>query len=85
MTRSNAMRFRKKLNATEIRTIHLSSLGMSPRKIAKLIGVHPDYPRQVLARVCRKIEIVGDHKRERVALYWNCELFRLGLKEKGLL
>lgn len=85
MTRTNAMRYRRRLNETEVKAIHLSSVGLGPMKISRTLGVHPDYARQVICRACKKLGIEGDKKRQKLALFWTCELFRLGLKEKGLL
>lgn len=85
MTRTNAMRYRLKLNEVEVSAIRLSSTGLGPLKISRMLGVHPDYTRQVICRACKKLGIEGDNKRQRLALYWKCELFRLGLREKGLL
>lgn len=82
MTRSNSMRYRRQLSTAEVKAISLSAVGIKPLEIAKLLNMHPAYPRQLIARACRKLGIKGRH---RLSIYWKCELFRVGLEELRLI
>lgn len=82
MTRTNAMRYRRQLSIAEFKAVDLVCAGAKSSEVARLLNVHPAYPRQLIARACRKLRIKG---RQRLAVYWKCELFRVGLKELRLI
>lgn len=76
------MRYRRQLSVAEVNAVSLAAAGFKSGEIAKLLNTHPAYPRQLISRACRKLGIAG---RQRLAIYWKCELFRVGLEELRLI
>lgn len=56
-------------------------LGLGPREIARRLGKSEGTVKQQLGRIYRKLGLRGDGKVALVqlAVYWNCEIFQIGL------
>ena len=76
-----------RLSPTEKKIAEKLAEGWDVASIAKEFGTQPGTVRQQLARVYCKLDIPWDGRgaqQMKLALFWNCELFRIGLAELKL-
>ena len=69
----------------ELRIASLLSRGLSAAEIAAEIGTTKQTVKNRLRAIYAKLHMVAPNARVKFAIYWNCELFQIGLREVGLL
>lgn len=80
-----------KLTNQEIRVSALVAQGCDSHAIAAELSIRPGTAKQHRARVYRKLGIDSEktwrhafQQQLKLAFWWECELFQIGLKELGL-
>jgi DNA-binding CsgD family transcriptional regulator len=75
-----------KLTPREIELARLIADGFAPSAAATESGLAPSSVRNRLKLIYRVLELNGPYSKVvRLAYFWNCELFQIGLKELGLI
>lgn len=75
-----------RLTKSEARTVRWLAEGMGPTEIAKVSHRHLQTVKTRLFFIYTKLGLNDSerHRRVLLAVYLNCELFQIGLKELGL-
>ena len=70
----------EKLTATEYHVAGMVAQGIGPTEIARHTGISLHGVKMHLQRIYRKLGIVAGQPHVKLAVYWNCELFQIGLR-----
>lgn len=73
------------LTPIEVRVAALAAEGYGSTEIAEEVGTSVQTVKNQLGMVYRELDVPrNDLARIKLAVWWNCELFQIGLKELGL-
>jgi DNA-binding NarL/FixJ family response regulator len=74
------------LSSRQLQAIQLTIEGYTERDMAEAMGICLRTAKQHLYMAFDRLGIatIESHARIRLAVYWNCELFQVGLKDLGI-